>query len=78
MIGEVWRVSLSDLYGWVGDSSMGMGSWDGLSRFITGDLGNARRTRCRWDLEGFDGWEVRDRRGLISGVEEIGTVMIGS
>ena len=25
MIGEVWMVSLSEVYGWVGDSSIGMG-----------------------------------------------------
>ena len=50
---------------------------DGLVRFSTWDLGNARRTRYRWDLEGFNGWEVGDGRGLISGVDEIGMVAIG-
>ena len=48
-----------------------------LIRVITWDLGNARRMRCRWDLEGFNGWEVGDGRGLISGVDEIGMVAIG-
>ena len=50
---------------------------DEIIRFITWDLGNARRMGFRWDLEGFNGWEVRDRRGLISGVDEIGMVAIG-
>ena len=49
---------------------------DGFMRFSTWDLGNARRTRYRWDLEGFNGWEVGDGRGLISGVDEIGMVAI--
>ena len=50
---------------------------DRLMRFSTWKLGNARRTRCRWDLEGFDGWEVGDGRGLINRVDEIGMVAIG-
>ena len=50
---------------------------DGLVRFSTWDLGNSRRIRCRWDLEGFDGWEVSEGRGLISWVDEIGMVAIG-
>ena len=29
---------------------------DVLIRFITWDLGNVRRRRYGWDLEGFDGW----------------------
>ena len=45
-------------------------------RFSTWDLGNARRRRCGWDLEGFNGWEVGDGRGLISGVEEIRMIAI--
>ena len=50
---------------------------DGLVRFSTWDLGNSRRTRYIWDLEGFDGWEVGDGRGLIGRVDEIRMVMIG-
>ena len=50
---------------------------DGLVRFSTWDLGNARRIGYRWDLEGFDGWEGGDGRGLISRVDEIGMVVIG-
>ena len=46
-------------------------------RLSTWDLSHARRTRGRWDLEGFDGWEVGDGRGLISRVDEIGMVVIG-
>ena len=56
-----------------GDGWMG----DGLIQFITWELGNARRVRCRWDLEGFDGWEVGYGMGLISRVDEIGMVAIG-
>ena len=33
-----------------GDELMG----EGLIGFIIWDLGNARRRRCGWDLEGFD------------------------
>ena len=36
----------------------------GLVRFSTWDLGNARRVRGRWDLEGFDGWEIGDGLAL--------------
>ena len=49
---------------------------EGLIRFITWDLGNVRRRRCGLDLEGFNGWEVGDGRGLISRVDEIGIVEI--
>ena len=56
-----------------GDDLMG----DGLIRFITWDLGDVSRRRCGLDLEGFEGWKVRDGRGLISGVDEIGMVAIG-
>ena len=48
-----------------GDGLMG----DGLIGFITWELGNARRVRGRWDLEGFDGWEVGDGGDLISRVD---------
>ena len=47
---------------------------DGRISFITWYLGNARRRRYGWDLERF---EVRDGRGLRSGVDEIGMVAIG-
>ena len=50
---------------------------DGLMRFITWELGNARRVRGRWDWEGFDGCEVGDGRGLIGRVDEIRMVAIG-
>ena len=50
---------------------------DGLIGFITWELGNSRRVRGRWDIKGFNGWEVRDGRGLISGVDEIGMIAIG-
>ena len=56
-----------------GDGLMG----DVLCRFLTWELGNARKVRGGWDLEGFDGWEVGDGRGLISRVDEIGMVVIG-
>ena len=38
---------------------------DGFVRFTT------------WDLEGLNGWEVGDGRGLISRMDEIGMVAIG-
>ena len=50
---------------------------DILSRLITWELGNVMRVRGRWDLEGFDGWDIGDGRGLISRVDEIGMVVIG-
>ena len=53
-----------------GDELMG----ERLIRFMTWDLDNARRRRHGWDLEG---WEVRDGRGLISGVDEIRMIVIG-
>ena len=56
-----------------GDGLMGYG----LARFSTWDLGNARRIGYRWDLEGFNGCEVGDRRGLIGRVDEIRMVAIG-
>ena len=31
---------------------------EGLMRFIIWDLGSARKRRCGWDLQGFDGWEI--------------------
>ena len=56
-----------------GDGLMGKG----LIGFIIWDLDKVRRRRCGWELEGFDGWEVGDGRGLIIRVDEIGMVAIG-
>ena len=68
VIGDVWMCARF----FNGDGLMR----DELIRVITWDLGNARRRGCRWDLEGFDGWEGGDGRGLISRVDEIGMVAI--
>ena len=56
MIGEVWMVSLSEVYGWVGDASMGDGLMgNGLIHGIWVMLGGIRwMGGRRW--MGFDKW----------------------